>query len=63
MPTKIYIISLSIHISFKLIISFICVYTFQYNSIPIVVFNIDEPGNILRAALGEDIGTLVGGKK
>ena len=33
------------------------------NSIPIVVFNIDEPGNILRAALGEDIGTLVGGKK
>ena len=30
---------------------------------PIVVFNIDEPGNILRAALGEDIGTLVGGKK
>ena len=33
------------------------------NSIPIVVFNIDEPGNILRAALGEDIGTLVGGIK
>ena len=33
------------------------------NSIPIVVFNIEEPGNILRAALGEDIGTLVGGKK
>ena len=33
------------------------------NSIPIVVFNMDEPGNILRAALGEDIGTLVGGKK
>lgn len=31
------------------------------NKIPIVVFNIDEPGNILRAALGEEIGTLVGG--
>lgn len=33
------------------------------NSIPILVFNIDEPGNILRAASGEKIGTLVGGKK
>lgn len=33
------------------------------NHIPIVVFNIDKPGNILRAALGEEIGTLVGGKK
>ena len=32
------------------------------NHIPIVVFNIDKPGNILKAALGEDIGTLVGGK-
>ena len=32
------------------------------NKIPIVVFNIDKPGNILRAALGEEIGTLVGGK-
>ena len=31
------------------------------NKIPIVVFNIDKPGNILRAALGEHIGTLVGG--
>lgn len=31
------------------------------NKIPIVVFNIDEPGNILKAALGEEIGTLVGG--
>lgn len=33
------------------------------NHIPIVVFNIDKPGNILRAASGEKIGTLVGGKK
>lgn len=32
------------------------------NKIPIVVFNIDKPGNILRAALGEEISTLVGGK-
>lgn len=32
------------------------------NKIPIVVFNIDKPGNILRVALGEEIGTLVGGK-
>ncbi len=32
------------------------------NKIPIVVFNIDKPGNILRAAAGEEIGTLVGGK-
>ena len=31
------------------------------NKIPIVVFNIDEPGNILKAAKGEEIGTLVGG--
>lgn len=33
------------------------------NKIPIVVFNIDKPGNILKAASGEDIGTLVGGKR
>jgi len=33
------------------------------NHIPIVVFNIDKPGNILKAAMGEDIGTLVGGKE
>ncbi len=32
------------------------------NNIPIIVFNIDKPGNILRAACGEKIGTLVGGK-
>ena len=31
------------------------------NKIPIVVFNIDQKGNILRAAKGEKIGTLVGG--
>ena len=33
------------------------------NKIPLVVFNIDEHENIYRAALGEDIGTTVGGKK
>lgn len=33
------------------------------NNIPIVVFNIDKYGNILRAATGEQIGTLVGGRK
>lgn len=33
------------------------------NNIPIVVFNIDKAGNILRAARGEEIGTLVGGSK
>ena len=31
------------------------------NHIPIVVFNIDKSGNIMRAAAGEEIGTLVGG--
>ncbi len=30
------------------------------NEIPIVVFNMDVPGNILKAALGHDIGTVVG---
>ncbi|MBP2650247.1 MAG: Uridylate kinase [Firmicutes bacterium] len=33
------------------------------NKIPIIVFSIDEPGNILKAALGQNIGTVVGGKK
>ncbi|WP_196594099.1 UMP kinase [Pectinatus sottacetonis] len=33
------------------------------NKIPLIVFNIDEPGNILKAALGECIGTVVGGTK
>jgi uridylate kinase len=31
------------------------------NKIPIIVFNIDEPGNIIKATLGHDIGTVVGG--
>lgn len=29
------------------------------NEIPIVVFNIDVPGNILKAAKGENLGTLI----
>lgn len=33
------------------------------NKIPIIVFSIDEPGNILKAALGQNIGTVVGGMK
>ncbi len=33
------------------------------NHIPIIVFNIDVSGNIMRAASGEKIGTTVGGKK
>jgi uridylate kinase len=32
------------------------------NKIPLVVFNIDDHENIVRAALGEEIGTTVGGK-
>ncbi len=32
------------------------------NKIPIVVFNIDKKGNILKAAMGENIGTVIGGK-
>ena len=31
------------------------------NNIPIIVFGIDEPGNIVKAALGHSIGTVVGG--
>ena len=31
------------------------------NKIPLIVFNMDEPGNILKAALGQAIGTIVGG--
>ena len=30
------------------------------NKIPLVVFNINEPGNIMRAILGEKIGTCIG---
>lgn len=33
------------------------------NKIPILVFNIDNHENILKAALGQTIGTTVGGKK
>ncbi len=33
------------------------------NAIPLVVFNIDQPGNIYRAVMGEDIGTYLGGDK
>lgn len=33
------------------------------NAIPLVVFNIDRPGNIYRAVMGEDIGTYLGGDK
>ena len=33
------------------------------NKIPLVVFNIDQHENIVKAALGEDIGTTVGGDK
>ena len=33
------------------------------NKIPIVVFNIDHHENLVRAALGENIGTTVGGKR
>ena len=32
------------------------------NKIPLLVFNIDDHENIVRAALGEEIGTTVGGK-
>jgi uridylate kinase len=31
------------------------------NDLPIVVFNLLEPGNIRRVVLGESIGTTVGG--
>jgi uridylate kinase len=31
------------------------------NMMPIIVFDISQPGNVGRAALGEEIGTLVGG--
>lgn len=29
------------------------------NNIPVIVFNALQPGNILRAAMGEDVGTVV----
>ena len=31
------------------------------NNIPIVVFNLAERGNIIRAIKGEPIGTIIGG--
>lgn len=33
------------------------------NSIPIVVFKLNEPGNIMKALVGDAIGTLVGGNQ
>lgn len=33
----------------------------QENNIPVVVFNLSEPGNISRAIMGERVGTLIGG--
>lgn len=33
------------------------------NNIPIVVFSIDDVGNILKAATGQNIGTIVGGAR
>lgn len=33
------------------------------NDIPLVVFNLNEPGNIRRVVLGESIGTTVGGEE
>lgn len=32
------------------------------NGIPVVVFDINQPGNILRVVMGEDIGTYLGGE-
>lgn len=33
------------------------------NGIPLVVFNLETPGNIMRVVKGEQIGTIVGGRK
>lgn len=32
------------------------------NNIPIIVFNLSEPGNVKRAVMGEKIGTYIGGE-
>ena len=32
------------------------------NNIPILVFGLDDPDNIVRAVMGEKIGTVIGGK-
>ena len=29
------------------------------NKLPIIVFDINQPGNLLRIAQGEDVGTIV----
>jgi uridylate kinase len=33
------------------------------NNIPIIVFNMDTTGNIMRVVMGENIGTYIGGEK
>ncbi|EHA8590238.1 uridylate kinase [Cocos nucifera] len=33
----------------------------QENKIPVVVFNLNKPGNIAKAIVGEKVGTLIGG--
>ncbi|GAV25322.1 UMP kinase [Carboxydothermus islandicus] len=33
------------------------------NNIPLIVFNLEVPGNIKRVILGENIGTIVGGER
>ncbi|KAF4366328.1 hypothetical protein F8388_017482 [Cannabis sativa] len=35
----------------------------QENNIPVVVFNLNKPGNISKAIKGEKVGTLIGGRK
>ena len=32
----------------------------RHNRLPVVVFNLNVPGNIMRVVLGEPVGTLVG---
>ncbi|XP_073007638.1 uridylate kinase PUMPKIN, chloroplastic [Typha latifolia] len=34
----------------------------QENNIPVVVFNLNKPGNIAKAIVGEKVGTLIGGR-
>lgn len=35
----------------------------QENNIPVVVFNLNKPGNISKAIRGENVGTLIGGTR
>ncbi|KAK6922841.1 Aspartate/glutamate/uridylate kinase [Dillenia turbinata] len=35
----------------------------EENNIPVVVFNLNKPGNISKALLGERVGTLIGGTR